>query len=104
MSYTYSEIVDLLDYKHYSSPEGVGEGIQTWRGLELSAAARVLRVKESVILSAMQKVAKRYPLRSGESRCKSCGMPMRFVENVPYDREGYNHFVSCPNRKAHRKK
>ena len=100
MIFTDTEIVDILDHQHYTGQEGLA----TWRGVELAQLTRYFRKSADDVLAAMRKVADRYRLRAGETRCKSCGMPMRFRNGrIPYDRENLNHFISCPNRAAHRK-
>lgn len=96
----FDEIADQLDTEHYTAQKG----LQTWRGVELEPLCRLVKTDTDTVLRAMCEVANRYPLKPGEKRCRSCGMPMRFRGGVPYDREGLNHFISCPNRKAHRRK
>ena len=98
--YEFSEIVHQLDTKHYIAQKG----LQTWRGVELTSLCNLFHIDTETVLRAMRDVTHRYSLRAGEKRCQSCGMPMRFRGGIPYDREGLNHFISCPNRKEHRRK
>lgn len=97
--HTFSEIVDELDRDHYT----FREGLETWRGVELDTLCFHFKTDADEILRAMRQVANRYRLRGVEKRCESCGMPIVWRDRIPYDREGLNHFISCPNRNAHRK-
>lgn len=97
----YAEIVSMLDREHYNDPEVNPE---SWKGIDLARAARYHKTTEAEVLRAMCEVAGRQKLRAGEKRCTSCGMPITFRNRTPYDRSGQNHFIACPNRKAHRRK
>ena len=98
--FTYQEIVDTLDEKHYGHPAGN----QSWLGLELPILARLFKIPEAEVLQVMREVASRYRRKPDERHCKSCGMPIQFRNNTPHDRSGKNHFIACPNRAAHRRK
>lgn len=98
MKFTKDEILRELDEKHYTAEIG----LQTWRGVELSLA-NYFGISEEKLLEYMREVANRYRLKPYEKRCSSCGMPMIWRGGKPYDREGLIHFISCPNRAAHRK-
>ena len=98
--FEFDEIVEDLDIQHYGCRER--KGIQSWRGLQLVQVVSLLKSDVATVLRAMREVAKRYPVRAGERRCTSCGMPITFGKNrVPLDREGKNHFTTCPNPSAH---
>ena len=97
--FEFHEIVEQLDSKHFNAGEE-----RSWRGLDLKEAAAYFKVSEGEVLRAMHEVASREKLRYGETRCDSCGMPITFRERIPYDRSRKNHFIACPNRKAHRRR
>jgi len=96
----YENMVSELDRQHYNNPDGD----KSWRGLKLSRIARFYKTTEAEVLRAMHEVASRDKLRFGEINCKSCGMPITFRNQTPFDRSRKNHFIACPNRKAHRRK
>ena len=95
--FDFSEMVDMLNREHFAITK-------SWLGLDLEKESRYFRVSTDEVLRAMYQVASRERLRPGEKRCSSCGMPIRFRENVPFDRSRENHFIACPNRKEHRRR
>ena len=97
--FEYHKIVSMLDLQHFNYDDD-----KTWRGLDLEKAAAYFGIPEDDVLRAMREIASREKLRHGETRCNSCGMPITFQQNTPFDRSRKNHFIACPNRKAHRRR
>ena len=96
---TIREIVSILDRDHFNHGKK-----KSWLGVDMNTLSAYFGTSTDDVLRAMHEVASREKLRHGEKRCNSCGMPITFRDRVPYDRSRKNHFIACPNRKAHRRR
>lgn len=105
MIFNYDEMVGILDRDHFNNPDPyTHRKKKTWLGLDLEKAVAYFEVSPDEVLRAMYEIASREKLRGDERRCKSCGMPIHFLDRIPYDRSRKNHFIACPNRKEHRRR